>query len=98
MTTDITPREIEFAFTGLIMRDEATTGWTVVEVPGSADVFSTRKPVKVGGTIDGHAFRATLLPTGRGPHMMPINATLRKTIGKGKAGDVVSINLTQRFS
>ena len=98
MTTDITPQAIDFVFSGQIKRDDVATSWTVVEVPGSADVFGTRKPVKVGGTIDGHAFRATLLPTGKGPHMMPINAALRKTIGKGTAGDEVTVHLTQRFS
>jgi hypothetical protein len=98
MTTSTTGQEIDFAFTGPITRDEATTGWTVIEVPGSAEAFGTRRPVKVGGTIDGHAFRATLLPTGNGPHMMPINAALRKVIGKDEMGDEVQIHLTQRFS
>lgn len=98
MMTSITGQEIDFAFTGPITRDEATTGWTVIEVPGSAEVFGTRRPVKVGGTIDGYVFRATLLPTGNGPHMMPINAALRKAIGKDKTGDEVSIHFTQRFS
>ena len=98
MATSGSGQEIDFTFIGPITRDGAATAWTVVEVPGSAEVFGTRRPVKVGGTIDGHPFRATLLPTGNGPHMMPINAALRKAIGKDSAGDEVSLRFTHRFS
>ena len=47
-------------------------GWTVVVMPGSGEYFGTRKPVKVGGTIDGHPFEATLLPMGDGTHLVPL--------------------------
>ena len=98
MATSTTGQDIDVTFTGPIKRDEVATAWTVVEMPGSAEVFGTRRPVKVGGTINGHPFRATLLPTGTGPHMMPINAALRKTIGTAGHGDEVTIRLTHRFS
>jgi hypothetical protein len=70
---------------------------TYVTVPGSAELFATRRPVKVGGTIDGHPFTATLMPSGQGPHWLPIKAALRKLVGKD-AGAEVTVHLQQRFS
>ena len=70
---------------------------TFVTVPGSAELFGTRRPVKVGGTIDGHPFTATLMPSGDGPHWLPIRASLRKQVNKEK-GDEVTVHLQERFS
>ncbi len=67
-------------------------------VPGSAELLGTRRPVKVGGTIDGHPFTATLTPSGNGPHWLPIKAALCKLIGKDQAGDEVTFRLAQRLS
>lgn len=71
---------------------------TFVTLPGSADLFGTRRPVKVTGTIDGHQFAATLMPSGKGPHWLPLRAALCRTIGKGTAGDHVTIHLTHCLS
>lgn len=71
--------------------------WTVVLLPESAASLGTARPVKVAGTIDGHQFRATLLPLGEGTHMLPLNAALKKTLGKA-AGDRVDVHLTGRFA
>ncbi|MEU4549168.1 DUF1905 domain-containing protein [Nonomuraea dietziae] len=53
--------------------------------------------VKVAGTVDGHAYEATLLPVGGGTHMMPLRAPFRKIIGKS-LGEEVTVHLTHRFS
>ncbi|HEY9412059.1 MAG TPA: DUF1905 domain-containing protein [Jiangellaceae bacterium] len=71
---------------------------TYVTVPGSAELLGTRRAVKVGGTIDGHPFTATLMPSGTGPHWLPIRAALCKLIGKDQAGEEVTFRLQQRFS
>lgn len=65
-------------------------------VRGSAELFGTRRPVKVGGTID--PFTATLMPSGNGPHWLPIKAALCKLIGKDQAGIEVTFRLEQRLS
>ncbi|WP_232661010.1 DUF1905 domain-containing protein [Pseudonocardia sp. TRM90224] len=71
---------------------------TYVTVPGSAELLGTRRAVKVGGTIDGHPFAATLMPSGSGPHWLPVRAALCKLIGKSSAGEQVTFRLEQRFS
>ena len=37
---------------------------TYLTLAGSAELLGTRRPVKVGGTVDGHPFTATLMPSG----------------------------------
>lgn len=64
-------------------------------MPGSAETFGTGKAVKVEGTVDGHAYAASILPVGGGTHMMPIRAALRKILAKG-LGDAVEVHLFMR--
>lgn len=52
-------------------------------------VFGTRARVPVRGTINGFAFRSSLMPMG-GCHGMAINKTMREGAGV-KAGDTVSV-------
>ena len=89
------PQDLDTVFTATITTDR-NSGWACVVMPGSGDLFGTRMPVKVAGTVDGQPFRATLLPIGGGTHMVPIKAALRKAIAKG-IGDDVTIRLEQRF-
>jgi hypothetical protein len=91
------PRPIDFSLTGTLENDESIGGWTILPLPGVADVLGTRKAVKVGGTIEGQPFAATILPWGDGVQMIPVKAPVRKKIGKG-AGDQVTVHLTERFS
>jgi hypothetical protein len=78
----------------LTTSDEAG-GWTYAVLQGSAELFGTRRPVKVRGEIDGTEFAATLLPLGDGTHMLPLKASLRAAIGKC-AGDSVTVLLQGR--
>ena len=57
MTTANSPQWLDHTFTAPIEKDGAFA--TYLTVPGSADLLGTRRPVKVGGTIDGHPFAAT---------------------------------------
>ncbi len=88
--------DIDFSFRAPIQKDGAFP--TFVTVPGSPAYFGTRRPVKVGGTIDGHAFAATLMPSGEGPHWLPLRAAICTAIGKEGAGEEVAVHLTQRLS
>jgi hypothetical protein len=62
------------------------TGWTYIEIP--ADLAQQLKPgnkkeFKVKGKLDTFAIkRVSLLPMGGGKFIMPINAAIRKGIGK----------------
>ena len=90
-------QHIDTVFSAVIRRNIGPSGWTIVVMPDSGEFFGTRKPVKVAGTMDGHAFHATLLPVGDGTHMVPIKAELRKVVGKDE-GDQVIVHLRQRLS
>lgn len=79
-------------------RQGEKTGWTYIEVP--ADLAQKLKPgnrkeFKVKGKLDKHSInRVSLLPMGGGIFIMPVNATMRKAIGK-KHGAMVSVQLTE---
>ena len=95
-TSEKTPQAIDAVFTAPIQKDGAFA--TYLTVPGSAELFGTRRPVKVGGTIDGRPFAATCMPSGDGPHWLPLKAALCRLIGKDQAGAEVTVHLQQRFS
>jgi len=57
-----------------------------VDVP---EFFGTRGRVPVRGTINGYAFRSSLMPMG-GCHMMPVNKVLRRGAG-ADPGDLVDV-------
>lgn len=97
MATTQIPQDIDITFTAPIARVDEKGGWTFVVMPQSGEFFGTRKPVKVAGTIDGHPFRATLLPMGDGTHLVPIKAALRKLVDKAP-GVAATVHLEQRFS
>lgn len=96
MTTTREPQPLDYSFTAPIEKDGAYA--TFVTVPGSFELLGTGRAVKVTGLIDGHPFAATLMPSGQGPHWLPIRAALCKQIGKDKAGEQVSFVLQQRLS
>ena len=74
------------------------TGWTYIEVPPDLAQKlkpGNRKEFKVKGKIDKHVLsRVSLLPMGGGIFIMPVNADMRKAIGK-KHGAMVKLQLTE---
>ena len=91
-----TPRPLNVTFTAPIEKDGAFP--TYLTVPDSADMLGTRRAVKVTGTTDGHPFAATLMPSGNGPHWLPLRAAICTAIGKSRAGEDVTVHLEQRLS
>jgi hypothetical protein len=89
-------RPVEATFTTTIRKDGAFA--TYVELTGSEEVLGTRRAVRVAGTLDGHPFRATLMPSGHGPHWLPLRAGLCTVTGKERAGEELTVRLLERFS
>ena len=50
------------------------------------------------GTTDGHSFAASLMPSGTGPHWLPLRAEICAAIGKNRAGEEVTVHLQRRVS
>jgi len=91
-----TVQPLDAAFTAPIRTDGAFP--TYLELAGSAELLGTRRAVKVAGTLDGHPFEATLMPSGTGPHWLPLRKALCTAIGKADAGEQVAVHLQQRSS
>jgi hypothetical protein len=88
MAASTYPQPLNATFTVAIRKDGAFA--TYFELPDSQLLLGTRAAVKVTGTLDGHPFAATLMPSGTGPHWLPLRAALCAAIGKNQASQPVS--------
>lgn len=68
------------------------TGWTYIAITqADADTLhpGNRKSFRVKGYLDNHAIsHVALLPMGDGSFIMPLNAAMRKAIGKKKGASI----------
>jgi len=79
----------QFQFRVKIQGEEAGVVSAITPPINVPEVFGTRGRVPVRGTINGFAFRSSLMPMG-GCHMMPVNKTLCEGAGV-KPGDLVNV-------
>ena len=96
MASTTTPAPLDASFTAAIRKDGAFA--TYLQLDGSDALLGTRRAVKVAGTLDGHPFAATLMPSGEGPHWLPLRKALCSAIGKADAGEEVLVRLQERTS
>ena len=72
------------------------TGWTYIAIPAEAAQKlkpGNRREFKVKGKLDRHTInRQSVMPMGGGEFIMPLNATLRKAIGK-RQGAMLKVQL-----
>lgn len=93
---EVLARSLDHAFTAPVEKDGAFA--TYVTVPGSVELLGTRRPVKVAGLVEGERFTATLMPSGEGPHWLPLPAALVRAVGRSHAGEEVAVHLLERRS
>ncbi|MFY0409569.1 DUF1905 domain-containing protein [Solicola sp. PLA-1-18] len=96
MSGALEPQPLDHAFTAPLQTGGAFA--TYLTVPGSAELLGTGRAVKVEGTLDGHPFAATLMPSGDGPHWLPLRKALTAAIGKTEAGEQVRVHLERRLT
>jgi hypothetical protein len=94
----IEPMLIDHTFNAPIGVNVKGEVWNCVEMPDSATFFGTKKSVRVDGAVDGVPLtNVGLWVTGTGGHMLPLNAKLRKKLGK-EIGDTVTVHLERRLN
>jgi hypothetical protein len=88
-------RPIRFKSRLLRPADTARGGdWTFLVLPkASSAKLRTRGTTSVEGTLNGHAFKATLEPDGRKSHWLKVNRKLREAAG-AEAGGIVALEIT----
>jgi hypothetical protein len=84
-------------FSGTLERMEGVGTWIYVEVPFDVEkAFDAAGQVKVKGTVNGAAFRSSLMPNGDGTHFLVVNKSLRDKARADVGAKVrVSVELDQ---
>ncbi len=83
-------------FKAKLLRPASPKGaaWSFLVLPASAsDRLPTRSMTTVDGSINGHAFRATLEPDGEGSHWLKLTRAMREA-AEADIGDEVALEIT----
>jgi hypothetical protein len=83
----------EYSFDALLVRPEGVGTWTYLNIPAEiSSTFNTKNQVRVKGTVNGHPYRSTALPSGDGGHYLVVGRDIRDQI-QAKAGDVIQVTI-----
>ena len=90
---------VQFTTTILRFKEQGEkTGWSYINIPQKIAQElkpGNKKSFRVKGKLDNYAIKGVaLMPMGGGEFIMPINATMRKAIGK-RGGDKLNVQLTE---
>jgi hypothetical protein len=66
--------------------------WCFLKVPDSVAHFGVRGRIPVSGTINGHKFRSSLQPDGKGAHALMVNKVMQQG-GGFRPGDTVLLDV-----
>ncbi len=81
-------------FTAALERFEGVGTWTFLTVPFDAEtIFGKKGQVKVTGTINGVAYRNSLMPHGNGHHFLVVNKSIRDKANV-QVGDTVAVTMS----
>ncbi|KRE35416.1 YdeI/OmpD-associated family protein [Paenibacillus sp. Soil522] len=81
------------AFEAVLVKPAAVGSWTYVTVPFDVEeLFGRKSQVRVKGTINGIAYKGSLMPHGNGTHFMVVNQALRDA-AEVTAGCMVSVTM-----
>jgi len=93
MANTTTTSAIAFHAPLLLPAQPARATWCFLLLPATASKkLPSRGMVSVAGTLDGHAFKATLSPEGHGSHWLKVPRALREAAGV-KGGDTVALSI-----
>jgi hypothetical protein len=67
--------------------------WCHLTAPDSVAHFGIRGRIPIAGTINGHKFRSSLQPDGKGNHGLMVNKIMQQG-GGFKPGDTVTLDVT----
>lgn len=80
-------------FEALLIKPDAVGAWTYITVPFDVEQhFGSKSLVMVKGTINGIAYKGTLMPHGNGEHYMVVNKSLREA-AQVTAGSMASVTM-----
>lgn len=81
------------AFEAVLHRPEGVGTWTYLNIPREiSSTFGAKGQVRVKGTVNGHPFRSTALPSGDGGHYLVVGKEIRDQINAHQ-GDNVQVTL-----
>ena len=84
----------KYKFTATI--ENAGGGGAYITVPFDVEKTFSKKRVKVKASINGEAYRGTLVRMGTPDHMLPVLKEIRQKIGKS-FGDEVTVEMEEDF-
>ena len=85
------------AFRATIGVDVTGETWSCIAIPDSANIFGTRKSVRVDARVDDVQLdNVGAMVTGTGGHMISLSAKIRARLGKD-IGDDVDVQIAQRW-